>query len=100
MPAVFQLVSFLTDYRMSVDEAIHQPRLDVSGTQTVTLDSRLPPDVIEAVSSAHRTSTMPNGVYPNLFACPSIVGHDPQSGRNTGGAFVVSPRASAIPEPE
>lgn len=100
MPAVFQLVSFLTDYRMSVDEAIHQPRLDVSGTQTVTLDSRLPPDVIEAVSSAHQTSTMPNGVYPNLFACPSIVGHDPQSGRSTGGAFVVSPRASATPESE
>lgn len=100
MPAVFQLVSFLTDYRMSVDAAIHQPRLDVSGAETVTLDSALPPDVVEAVSSAHQARTMPNGVYPNLFACPSIVSHDPQTGRNAGGAFVMSPRAAAIPEKE
>ena len=100
MPAVFQLVSFLTDYRMSVNAAIHQPRLDVSGAETVTLDSTLPPDVVEAVSSAHQARTMPNGVYPNLFACPSIVGYDPKTGRNTGGAFVMSPRASATPEPE
>ncbi len=100
MPAVFQLVSFLSDYRMSVDEAIHQPRLDVSGTEIVTLDAALPPDVVEAVSSAHQTRTMPNGVYPNLFACPSVVGHDPALKQNMGGAFVVSPRASAMPEQE
>jgi gamma-glutamyltranspeptidase/glutathione hydrolase len=98
VPAVFQLISFLTDYRMSIDEAIHLPRLDVSGSETVTLDSRLPPDVVEAVSSAHRTRIMPNGVYPNLFACPSVVGHDPASRTNTGAAFVVSPVAAAVPE--
>ena len=83
---------------MSIDAAIHQPRLDVSGTDTATLDSRLSPDIVEAVSSAHKARTMPNSVYPNLFACLSVVGHDPRSGRSTGGAFVISPRASAAIE--
>ncbi len=100
MPAVFQLISFLTDYHMPLDAAIHQPRLDVSGTDTVSVDSVLPQDVIIALSSAYRTRLLPNGVYPNPFACPSAVCHDPESRQNTGAAFVVSPRAAAWAEPE
>ena len=99
MPAVFQLISFLTDYRMSLDEAIHQPRLDVSGSDTVTLDQALPEDVLKTISRAHQTQVAPNGVYPNLFACPSAACHDPAGHENTGAAFVVSPQASAWIEP-
>jgi hypothetical protein len=77
---------------------MHQPRLDISGTDLVTLDARLPRDVIDTVSAAHRARVRPDGVYPNLFACPSIVGHDPVSGTNAAGAFVASPRAAAIAE--
>lgn len=95
MPAVFQLISFLADYRMTLDAAIHQPRLDVSGTDTVTLDQALPQEVVQAVSSSHQTRVMANGVYPNLFACPSVASHDPGTNTNTGAAFVVSPRAAA-----
>ena len=40
MPAVFQLISFLTDYGMDVEAAMHQPRIDISGTDLVTLDDR------------------------------------------------------------
>ncbi len=98
MPAVFQLISFLTDYGMSVEDAMHQPRLDISGTDLVTLDARLPRDVIETISAAHSARVRPDGVYPNLFACPSIVGHDPATGTNSAGAFVASPRAAAIAE--
>ncbi len=96
MPAVFQLLSFLADYGMDVEQALHQPRLDVSGTELVTLDSRLDPDVIRALSAEHLTRVRPDGVYPNLFACPSMVGYDPATGRAAGGAFVASPRAAAI----
>ncbi len=96
MPAVFQLISFLTDYGMDVGQALHQPRLDVSGTDLVTLDSRLAPDVIAAVEGMHRSRVRPDGVYPNLFACPSLAGYDPERGRGMGGAFVASPRAAAV----
>lgn len=97
MPAVFQLISFLTDYGMDVNRAMHQPRLDVSGTDLVTLDSRLSAAIIEAVSADHRARVRPDGVYPNLFACPSMVGFDPARSLGSGGAFVASPRAAAIP---
>jgi hypothetical protein len=52
--------------------------------------------VIERISARHPVRVRPDGVYPNLFACPSLVGHDPATGRNFGGAFVASPRASAL----
>ena len=100
MPAVFQLISFLTDYRMSLDTAIHQPRLDVSGSDTVMLDQALPKDILKTISLSHQTQVVPNGVYPNLFACPSVACHDPNENENVGAAFVVSPQASAWVEPE
>ena len=99
MPAVFQLISFLADYRMSLDAAIHQPRLDVSGTETVTLDQAAAPDIVKAVSCSHPTQMVWNRVYPSLFACPSVACHDPRTEENTGVAFVTSPRAAAWVEP-
>jgi gamma-glutamyltranspeptidase/glutathione hydrolase len=99
MPAVFQLISFLTDFGMDVEAALHHPRLDISGTDLVTLDARLPGDILAAIGERHRSRVRPDGVYPNLFACPSIVGFDPASGLSTGGAFISSPRAAAVPEP-
>ncbi len=93
LPAVFQLVSFLTDYRMSMDQAVHQPRLDVSGTDLVAIDDRLDPAAVDALSAAFNVTVQQHGVYPALFACPNAVARDPASGRNSGGAFVMSPWA-------
>ena len=42
LPAVMQLISFLVDYRMGVGEAVHHPRIDVSGTPTVAIDGPMP----------------------------------------------------------
>lgn len=97
MPAVFQLISFLTDYEMSVDTAIHQGRIDVSGGDVVTIDSALPGNVAKVLSAEFKTQIAPSGVYPAMFACPSVVGHDPATGRSVGGAFVKSPLAQATP---
>jgi gamma-glutamyltranspeptidase/glutathione hydrolase len=93
MPAVFQLSSFLTDYRMSMDAAFHQPRLDVSGTDTVTLDNQLSHDIMTTLSEQFRVEVAQHGVYPALFACPNSVGFDPRSGQKVGAAFVPSPWA-------
>jgi gamma-glutamyltranspeptidase/glutathione hydrolase len=100
MPAVFQLISYLIDYGMTLDEAIHYPRLDVSGTDTVTLDSALPNDVLGLLAPRYKTRALPGGVYPNSFACPSIACHDPESGTRSGATFVMSPWAAACAEPE
>lgn len=98
MPAVFQLTSFLTDYGMDVEAAMHQPRIDISGSDLLTLDERLPADVIQSLEGSHRTRVRSNGVYPNLFGCPSIVGFDPARGISAGAAFLASPRAAAVAE--
>jgi gamma-glutamyltranspeptidase/glutathione hydrolase len=93
LPAVLQLISFLVDYGMSVDEAIHHPRIDVSGTATVTLDERLPAAVIDDLSARFSTRTAPQAVYPTLYAMTNVVAHDPNRGHNMGGAYVMSPLA-------
>ena len=41
LPAVLQIASFLTDFGMELEAALHQPRLDVSGPDLVTVDARL-----------------------------------------------------------
>lgn len=96
MPAVMQLISFLVDFPMGVDEACHQPRLDVSGTPLVTLDARLPAAVCDTLAERYDTTRAQHGVYPALFACPNLVARDNESGINTGGAFVMSPWSQAV----
>ena len=92
-PAVFQLLSFLIDYRMDVDTAVHQPRLDVSGTDQVTLMEQLAPDTLTLLESAHaNTRRRPNGVSPNFFALPQVIQRH-VDGSAMGGAFIPSPHA-------
>ncbi len=90
LPAIFQLISFVTDFAMDLDRAFHQPRLDASGTETVTLDDRLPASMIEALGGRFTVVPEHNGPYPALYACPNAVGRD-GTGRNHGAAFVQSP---------
>jgi gamma-glutamyltranspeptidase/glutathione hydrolase len=91
-PALFQLISFLVDYRMSLEEAAHHGRVDVSGTETVLVDHRLASPVRQALSGKFRTEEVQNGVFPALFACPNIVARKPDGGF-VGAAYVPSPWA-------
>lgn len=101
MPAVCQLISFLLDFDMTIDQACHQPRIDVSGTPLVRVDERLAADIVAMLASEHELATALHGVYPALFACPNIVARDEARGVSTGGAYVMSPwaKVSAQNEP-
>jgi gamma-glutamyltranspeptidase / glutathione hydrolase len=94
MPAVLQLSSLLIDYRFDLDAAFDQPRIDVSGTNTVTLDARLEPGIRAALAEHHDTVAVTHAVYPNLFACPNAVCW--QEGRQSGAAFIPSPWAAVV----
>jgi gamma-glutamyltranspeptidase/glutathione hydrolase len=96
MPAVMQIISFLVDFGMSVEDACHQPRLDVSGTPLVTLDARLPAAVVDHLAQRHQVTRAQHGVYPALFACPNLVARDENRGLNVGGAFVMSPWSKVV----
>jgi len=91
-PAVFQLAVFMIDYGMSVDDAIHQPRLDVSGTELVTLMDHAPEETRARLADCFSAlAVRPNGVNPNLFALPQVVQFS--AGGISGGCFIPSPHA-------
>jgi gamma-glutamyltranspeptidase/glutathione hydrolase len=82
---------------MDVGEAFHQPRIDVSGGETVVADDSLPADVIAALEAEHNTVTTRRAVFPYAFACPA--GVQRKEGRNSGCTEIMSPWGDAITEP-
>lgn len=95
-PAVFQLTSFLVDYGMSIDSAVHQPRLDNSGTSMVTIMDSMPADIVAALNEEFAdTRLRPYGVTPNHFALPQVVRRN-IGGRIEGGCFIPSPHARVV----
>ncbi|KGB93993.1 MULTISPECIES: gamma-glutamyltransferase family protein [Burkholderia] len=98
MPAVMQLISYLIDCGMSIEDAIHFPRLDVSGDPWVTLDERLDASVSHAIGATREVRHAANLIAPNLFGCPNVVLRDAGTRQLTGGAFVSSPWSAAVAE--
>ncbi len=97
LPAVAQLVSFLVDYRMPLEAALQQPRLDASGAG-ITLDSRLSDAVARALPPGFAARAGELGVYPVLFASPNAVARDHATARNAGMADIASPWSGAAAE--
>ena len=91
MPAVFQLLSFLVDYKMPLDDAIHTARVDFSGSGVVTANNRLCAQALEQLHASFDVQVVQDSVYPSYFACPNVAGRDMQEGLNLGAAFVTSP---------
>ncbi len=95
--AVMQLSLFMMDHGMSLEQAFHQPRIDVSGDRgEVLADAALPPDVLAALQAEFSTTTTRNQVFPYAFACPSGVLRE--RGMNMGCAEVMSPWGDAVAE--
>ncbi len=90
-PAIFQLLSFLVDYRMTLDDAFHTPRIDVSGADLVTVDTRLAPEIRSALGRRWPTVELPPSVL-SPYACPNAAQDLGQERR--GAAFVTSPWAA------
>ncbi len=96
MPAVFQLVSFLVDYAMTMEEAMHTPRIDASGAPLVTADRGLAADVIDALAEHHEVQVAQHGIYPAFYANPNLAGYEGAVGAAVGAACVTSPWARAV----
>jgi gamma-glutamyltranspeptidase/glutathione hydrolase len=93
---VLQLVSFLADHGLDLEAAFHQPRLDVSGGDTVIADRALPADVLDALAAAFRVRTARRTLFPYPFAVPAGVLRDGE--RNMGCTEIMSPWGDAIAE--
>ena len=94
LPAVLQIISFLVDNGMSFEEAMEQPRIDISAGKAVVVDTRLSNDIFAHIDQDFDASWESNCSYPSMFACPNLAAWDSQSNRAFGAAFITSPRAS------
>jgi gamma-glutamyltranspeptidase / glutathione hydrolase len=94
LPAVTQLLSFVMDYGMDLDQAIHQPRIDASEGAIVIGDVRLPMQVQQALRARFDYEAARVQTYPMKFACPSVVLRD--AGTNSGASDISHPWGEAV----
>jgi gamma-glutamyltranspeptidase/glutathione hydrolase len=76
LPAVTQMLSFVMDYNMDLDAAIHTPRIDASEGAVVIGDVRLPAPTREALRARFDYEEARVQTFPMKFACPSVVLRD------------------------
>jgi gamma-glutamyltranspeptidase/glutathione hydrolase len=91
---VLQLCSFLLDHGLSLEDAFHQPRIDVSGGDRVIADQALPADVIDALRAVFPVATARRTVFPYPFAVPAGVLRD--GALNMGCTEIMSPWGDAV----
>ena len=96
LPAVAEILSFVTDFGMDLQAAFHQPRLDESARGIVTLDRRLGGGLAKLMEKMGRIELGAADAFPLLFACCSAVMRE--AGVNIGMAEVTSPWSGAVAE--
>ncbi len=96
LPAVAQLISFLVDYRLDLDAAMHLPRINATGGGRATVDPQLPAEATAAIASRIETVTGERAVYPVLYASPQAVTRDSATGINKGAAEPALPWSGAV----
>lgn len=95
-PSVLQLTSFVLDFAMDINDAVHQPRVDVSGNENVWAMDHFSDDILDALRAKYETTKVrSNGLGGNQFAVPQIVAARPD-GQFEGGCYVPSPHAAAV----
>jgi gamma-glutamyltranspeptidase/glutathione hydrolase len=93
---VLQMSSFMIDHGMTLEQAFHQPRIDMSGGGRVIADRALPASVLRALEAAFPTSTARRTVFPYPFAVPAGVLRD--GAQNMGCTEIMSPWGDAVGE--
>ena len=83
LPAVTQMLSFVMDFGMDLDAAIHTPRIDASEGAVVIGDVRLPAPTRDALRARFDFEEARVQTFPMKFACPSVVLRD---GKTNSGA--------------
>jgi gamma-glutamyltranspeptidase/glutathione hydrolase len=92
-PALLQLLSYMADGGLSLEQAFNAPRIDAS-MPTLCVDVADDPRVAATLARHFPVQTIENTVYPVSFAIPSGVMQDWATGIRTGMAHPVSPWAS------
>jgi gamma-glutamyltranspeptidase/glutathione hydrolase len=95
LAAVTQMMSFVTEFGMNLDQAAHYPRINVSDPGYISADRRLPQDIIEALIADGETEVVEHGVMPINFACPNAILSN-EDGSRLGISDAASPWSAAL----
>ncbi|CCE04736.1 putative gamma-glutamyltranspeptidase [Bradyrhizobium sp. STM 3843] len=96
LPAVTQMLSFVMDFGMDLNRAIHQPRIDTSEGDIVGADTRLSAGALSALKSRFDVEQAPVQTLPLKFACPSLVLRDGDT--NSGATEIFHAWSDAVAE--
>lgn len=96
LSSVYQTLSFVMDFGMSLDDAAHMPRIDVSGPNRVMADRRLDAEILAELAALPDSSAeiVEHGPVPLNFACPSLLLHD--GSRTHAVADTMTPWSTAL----
>lgn len=95
LAAVTQMLAFLTDFGMELEQAAHHPRIDVSDPAYLSADRRLPADIIDALAADGAVEVVEHGVMPINFACPNVIVVN-SDGNRVGISDIASPWSAAL----
>ena len=90
-PTVLQLLSYLADFGLSLEDAFHAPRIDAS-TPTIKVNARAATEVATHIATRFPVEVVDDSVYPVHFSVPSAVMR--AAGENIGMAHPTSPWAA------
>ncbi len=95
MASVFQLMSYVSDFGMGLEQAASYPRIDVSNPDDVTADRRLSPGILEALAKDGPTAVVEHSFMPGNFANPNVIIQSPD-GNRSGISDAQSPWSGAV----
>jgi gamma-glutamyltranspeptidase/glutathione hydrolase len=94
LPAVMQMLSFVMNFDMDLDAAIHTPRIDASEGALVIGDVRLPTPARDALRARFDYEEARVQTQPMKFACPSVVLRE--GAINSGATEIFQPWGDAV----
>lgn len=96
LSAVLQVALFATECGMDPEEALHVPRIDVSGEGAIAVDPRLPAAIRDALAAEAPVTERPARIFPLGYACPTAVLDDRTAGRQVAAAEPFQPWATPL----
>ena len=94
-PAVFQLISFLVDYNMTLNDAFNTYRIDYSGENRILANNLIDSNIIDELNKILKTYNIPDSVVSHLYSAPNAVMVDAKNKR-FGNAYIPSPWSSTL----
>jgi gamma-glutamyltranspeptidase/glutathione hydrolase len=91
MPALVQILSYLAVFGLSLEDALHVPRIDASGV-TIRVNRLARPDVATRLAEEFPFEIVEDTLYPVNFSVPSAVMR--VDGENVGMAHPNHPWAA------